>query len=408
MLWRVMEKSLEFDYFEPLVWNERNGCLVSGHLRFKVLVSMGFTRIEVIVVDYSEEIHYARMIAANRLLGEWEEAVLASLAGEIETAGIDAALAGFDHKAMMALLSAPPVEDDSESAEELVSKADLLQRKWRVEPGDLYQIDRHRLFCGDCTKRESWNTLLNGQLADAYSTDPPYNIAYDAAHGDAKKAPRTILNDDMSADHYASFLTQAFSAAFANLKPGGVFYIAHAETTSFEVRQAMRDVGFMLKQTLIWEKPHFTLGRQDYQWQHEPIFYGWKPGAGHYWQGGYRQATMLNSSASNLKKLKKKELIEIINDLHNAKEGTVVRAPKGTDSSLHPTIKPLPLIARLVWNSTKRGEIVSESFSGSGTTLVAAHVTDRRGVAIELDPKFVAVGLERLSQHGLQPEKLNG
>lgn len=410
-LWQVMVKSLEVDYFDPIVWNKRNGCLVSGHLRLKVLQEMGFTHVDVVVVDYDEVLHYARMIAANRFLGDWEEEILASLAREIEAGGLDSALAGYDHKAFMALFSCPPVLNDDEATEEMVSKAELLQEKWQVQPGDLYQIGNHRLLCGDCSSQDNWQRLLGGALADMVWCDPPYNVAYDAAQRKRNKLhasrgtkdhikPQTILNDSMPEDKYADFLKDWFSAASANSKPGAAVYIAHADSFGLPTRAAAKHAGFYIAQTLVWVKQAWTLGRQDYQWQHEPILYGWKTGAGHHWQGGFKQSTVIDDEVVLTKK-SKPELIAIINDLRNARDTTIVREPRNVVSDLHPTIKPVQLVARHVWNSSRREETVLELFNGSGTTMAACEQTGRRCVSTELDPKFVAVGLERMATLGL-------
>lgn len=417
-IWKILERSLEHAYFEPLVWNRRNGCLVSGHFRLKVLTEMGYTHVDVSVVDLDEATHYALMIAANRLLGEWEEAILASLAKDIDEAGLDAALALYDHKALMALVDCPVTEDDTDQTEELMSKAEQLLVKWRVEPGDCYQIGPHRLLCGRCESLDNWQTLLGDGQADMIWCDPPYNVAYDAAQrkrnkiktkkGEASHVkPQTILNDDLPRDEYTELLGAWFGAGSSRLKPGGAVYIAHADSFGLETRLAARTAGFNIAQCLIWVKQAWTLGRQDYQWQHEPILYGWKTGAGHHWQGGYSQATVIDHDV-DLKKLTKPELISLVNHMRNASDTTVVREPRNVCSDLHPTIKPTRLVARHIWNSSRRGDTVLELFGGSGTTMAASEQTGRRCVATELDPKFAAVILERMTTLGLGVEKLHG
>ncbi len=410
--WEILKRSLEHAYFEPLVWNRRNGCLVSGHFRWRVLSAEGYTHVDVSVVDLDEPTHYALMIAANRQLGEWEQSILASLAGEIDQAGIDAALACYDHKALMALVECPVQTDDVEETEQLVSQAEQLQEKWRVRPGDLYQVGDHRVLCGDCGSLDNWELLLPGGQADVAWWDPPYNVAYDA---NATKRRRerievpasTIENDDMPTAKYCESLRAWFGAGVAKLKPGGVVYIAHADAFTVEVRQAAAAVGIHIAQGLVWAKKDFVLSRQDYQWQHEVIIYGWRNGGRHHWQGGFTHSTVIDDS-QNLKKLSKGELITLVNHLRNSTDSTVIREPKGTGSSLHPTIKPTRLVARHIWNSSARGETVLELFGGSGTTLAAAEQTGRRCVATELDPKFVAVILERMTGLGLKAEKLHG
>lgn len=413
--WNVLRQSLDHDYFDPLVVNRRNRKLVSGHFRHPVLIDLGFTHADVSVVDYDEPTHFARMIAANQLLGDWEADLLDSLARDIEAAGLDASLAGWDEKQLASHLDGPTVDDDTPAANELVSRAEDLQREWKVSLGDLFQIGPHRLLCGDCTKPQSWRRLLGDRLADLVWTDPPYNIDYDSiqrrrielkGRASASSAPEAILNDDLTDREYELLLNACFAAAHTFVKPGGAIYVAHAEAYGLLTRQALAAAGFYVAQCLIWVKNTFTLGRQDHQWQHEPILYGWKPGAGHYWQGGFCQSTVIDDEEKALGKLGKSELITIIQTLRNARESTVIREPRNSGNLPHPTVKPLPLVARQLWNSSHKGETVLELFSGSGTTLMAAHQTGRIAVATELEPKFVAVDLQRAKDAGLSIEKI--
>lgn len=418
LVWEVMKRSLEQDYFDPLVWNERNGLLVSGHLRLKLLTEMGFSAADVSVVDYPEEVHYARMIAANRPLGEFEQAILESLAGDIEKAGIDAALAGYDHKALLALLEPAEVEDDSAQVEELVSKADVLQQKWQVAHGDIYQIGGHRLACGDCASLDTWQLLLQGRQADMVWTDPPYNVRYQDIQERRNErlrekgctphtVPLPILNDDLPDAQYAEKLRAWFAAAFEMSKPGAAIYIAHADSFRVENETSAEAAGWSIRQTIVWVKNAFTLGRQDYQWQHEPVLYGWKPGAAHHWQGGFSQSTLIDDQLE-LKGKTKAELIGLIQEMRNTLDTTVVREPRNTGNGLHPTVKPVRLVARHIWNSSRRGETVLELFGGSGTTLAACEQLGRRCVATELKPEYCAVILERLTSLGIAAEKIHG
>jgi len=415
--WEALKVSLGHDYFDPIVVNERNRTLVSGHLRHKVLMNSGFTHADVSVVDYDEPTHYARLIAANNLLGEWEDAILSALARDLEAAGLDASLAGWSEKQLAAQLDGPAVTDDTETADALVSQAEEIQTQWQVKLGDLYAIGEHRVLCGDCTLAANWQLLLGDRRADIVWTDPPYNVDYDsiqrrrielkAEQGKASHTkPEAILNDHMSDEAYLAFLTAALRSAFEFTKEGGAIYVAHADSHGLTNRLACVTAGWKIAQNLIWVKNAFTLGRQDYQWQHEPILYGWKPGAAHYWQGGFSQASVIDDEEAHLDKLAKPELIAIIQRLRNARDTTVIREPRGTGNALHPTVKPLGLVARQIWNSSQRGDVVIELFGGSGTTLIAAQETQRVCVATELDPKFCAVILERATRHGLKVEKL--
>lgn len=415
--WGAIRGSLERDYFDPLVVNTRNGQLVSGHLRHAVLLSLGYTHADVSIVDYDEETHVARLIAANTLLGEWEEELLATLASELESGGIPASLAGLTEKELASFVEGPTVVDDTATATELVSQAEDIQREWGVQLGDLYAAGEHRIFCGDCTSHASWRLLLGDRIADMVWTDPPYNVDYDsiqrrrieikAEQGKTStQKPEEILNDSLSEAAYEKLLLAAFGAASAFTKPGGVIYVAHADSYGLLTRRALSAAGFYQAQTIIWVKNAFTLGRQDHQWQHEPILYGWKQGAAHYWQGGFSRSSVIDEE-EKLDALSKPELIALCNRLRNDRDTTIVREPRGTGNTFHPTVKPLDLVARQIWNSSKRGDTVLELFGGSGTTVLAAEQTGRRAVATELEPKFCAVILERLKRHGLTVEKLS-
>jgi len=396
--WQALEKSLLADYFDPMVWNERNGMLVSGHFRHKVLTHNGYTAADVSVVDYDEETHLARLIAANQLLGDWEEELLATLASELTSAGIHAGLAGLTDKEIATLAGAPVVIDDTERAVELATKAEELDQRWRVRPGELFAIGRHRLLCGDSRGPGCWRRLLDGGQADMVWTDPPYNVAYEGGAGD-------MPNDDMDPEAYFDLLREMFSMALSVTKPGGAIYVAHADSEGLSVRRAFEEAGWFQSQTLIWAKSQFTLSRSDYQWQHEPILYGWKPGAGHYWQGGYCQASVADLTGP-LDELPKAQLLELVKSLRDAFDTTVVREPKPSLNELHPTVKPLRLVARHLWNSSRAGETVIDLCGGSGTTLMAAEQTGRRCAITELTPRYCAVILERAKEAGLPIEKL--
>lgn len=412
--WETLRVSLDHDYFDPLVLNRRNGMLVSGHLRHKVLIASGYSHADVSVVEYDEPTHLARMIAANNLLGDFADEVLSGLARDLELSGLPTALAGWDEKELASFLDGPQLgPSDDATTEVLVSEAEKLAEKWKVKSGEIWQINNHRLACGDCTQPETLEALLAGAAVDIVWTDPPYNVNYDSlqrrrAELDRERGrvsntvPQEILNDDLSDAAYEELLVKAFTNAFSFVKVGGVIYVAHADSHGLLTRRAFAAAGWRIAQNLVWVKNAFTLGRQDYQWQHEPILYGWKPGGAHYWQGGYSQATIIDDEETDLKKSSKDELVSLIQRLRNARDTSVIREPRNVSAALHPTIKPLALVARQIWNSSRPGENVLELFGGSGTTMAAAEQIGRVCYATELDPKFCAVILERMSAFGMQ------
>jgi DNA modification methylase len=227
--------------------------------------------------------------------------------------------------------------------------------------GDLFEIGQHRLLCGDSTQTDTFEKLFNGQLADLVVTDPPYNVAYEGKSKDAL----TIKNDSMSNDAFYQFLYDFYTALGSYTKAGGAWYVWHADLEGANFRLAMKNAGIMVKQCLIWVKQTMVMGRQDYQWKHEPCLYGWKEGAAHGWYSDRKQTTVLNFDRPS----------------RNAE---------------HPTMKPIPLFAYQINNSSKQGDIVADGFGGSGTTMVACHQMDRKAYLVEFDPKYCQVIIDRM------------
>lgn len=228
--------------------------------------------------------------------------------------------------------------------------------------GDVFLLGDNRLMCGDCRSKKDVITLMNGRKADMILTDPPYNVNYEGGNEDKL----TIQNDSMENDMFARFLRSCFEIMFSVLKPGGSFYVFHADSEGENFRRALREVGFKIAQCCIWVKNSLVMGRQDYQWQHEPCLYGWKPGAAHFWNSDRKQTTVWNFD-------------------------------KPQANRIHPTMKPVALMAYPICNSTKHGEIVVDMFSGSGSTIMACQQTDRIGYAMEIDPKYVAASVRRFA-----------
>lgn len=244
--------------------------------------------------------------------------------------------------------------------DEALVDADMADGKCFAKPGDLFLLGENRLLCGDCRSKKDVIALMGGRCADMVLTDPPYNVAYEGGTEDKMK----IENDSMENDLFAQFLKSVFENMYAILKPGGSFYVFHADSEGENFRRAIREANFKIAQCCIWVKDTLVMGRQDYQWQHEPCLYGWKLGAAHYWNS-------------------------------NRKQTTVWRFDKPRANRIHPTMKPVALMAYPICNSTRHGEVVVDFFSGSGSTIMACQQTDRIGYAIEIDPKYVAASVLR-------------
>ncbi len=253
------------------------------------------------------------------------------------------------------------------------------------KPGEIYELGRHRLMCGDSTSKEDMEKLMNGAKADLIVTDPPYNVDYEGSGG------KKIQNDHMENNLFLAFLTAAFSAMFTALKAGGVYYIWHADSEGVNFRQAVKNCNGIVRQCLIWVKSSLVLGRQDYQWEHEPCLYGWKEGGAHYWDGRRDLSTVIDERP-NYKKMDKDALLKEIEKLRGENiPSTIIYEDKPVRSDEHPTMKPVRLFERLIKNSSKQEDIVLDPFGGSGTTVIACAKTNRIARTMELDPKYCDV-----------------
>ncbi len=228
-----------------------------------------------------------------------------------------------------------------------------------VQPGDIFHLGNNRLMCGDCRAKQDVLALMNNRYADMILTDPPYNVDYEGGSSALK-----IENDSMENDLFARFLKQVFEVMFSIIKPGGSFYVFHADSEGENFRRSIREAGFKIAQCCIWVKDSLVMGRQDYQWQHEPCLYGWKPGAAHFWNSDRKQTTIWNFD-------------------------------KPRANKIHPTMKPVALMAYPICNSSRNGEVIVDMFSGSGSTIMACQQTDRIGYGMEIDPKYVAASVHR-------------
>lgn len=274
-------------------------------------------------------------------------------------------------------------------------------------PGEIYDLGRHRLLCGDSTDPAQVASLMAGEEADLLVTDPPYNVNYTGGTKDAM----TIKNDNLDDKQFRAFLTAAFTAFNSVLKPGGAFYIWHADSEGFNFRVAAQEAGLNTRQCLVWNKNALVLGRQDYQWKHEPCLYGWKEGAGHYWDGGRSQTTVFDETVEhNPKKMTKEELVALCQELLDERKTiktTVIDMDKPARSAEHPTMKPVKLFQKQIENSTAKNEIVLDTFAGSGTTIIACEKAGRRARVMELDPRYCDVIRKRWTrwaeENGVDP-----
>ena len=272
-------------------------------------------------------------------------------------------------------------EDDYEIPDEIETDIVL---------GDLFEIGQHRLLCGDSTDSDTVAKLMGGEKADMVLTDPPYNVDYQGGNG------RKIQNDKQGDKEFNAFLLAFHKALINHTKDGGAWYVWHIDSEGLSFRKAFTDVGLYLTQCLVWVKNTMVLGRLDYQKKHESCLYGWKPGAAHYFTSDRTNTTVIEDEI-NPRKLKKEELLKIVEEMLSDKvPTTVLKADKPHRSTEHPTMKPILLLAPLIQNSSKPGWIVVDSFIGSGSTMVAAHQLNRKCYGVEIDPKYCQVIIDRM------------
>jgi len=377
----------EFGFTNPVLIDDA-GSIIAGHGRVQAAKKLAMDEIPTITLSgLSDEQKRAYVIADNQLAlnAGWDLDLLKIEINNLADADFDLDLLGFDEEFLAGLTDEEQTEgltDEDEIPEIPDAPATVL--------GDVWVLGNHRLMCGDSTSIDEVDTLMDGGIADMVWTDPPYNVAYQG--GTADKL--TIKNDDMGDSEFREFLRDAFSAAAMATKPGGPIYIAHADSEGYNFRGAMVEGGWLFKQCIVWVKNSMVLGRQDYQWQHEPILYGWKPGSAHCWYGDFDKKTIIDDDVK-ANALSKRELIGIVNEFRNAKKTTVVREDKPHRSDIHPTMKPVALVGGLIANSSREKDIVLDLFGGEGSTLIACEKSARHCRMMELDPKYCDVIIKR-------------
>ena len=337
--------------------------VLGGNMRLSALKSLKAKDVPCIVFPEDTPIDKLKevVIKDNGSFGAWDFDQLANEWGDLPL--VDWGVPAWETEQADAPLSKDAVDDDFDESE---------VKESICKPGDLWILGEHRLLCGDSTKPDDISRLMDGELADLWLTDPPYNVAYEGK----TKDQLTIENDSKGDSEFRDFLIACYAAANANMKGGAAFYIWHADSEGYNFRSACHEVGWKVRECLIWQKNTMVMGRQDYQWKHEPCLYGWKEGASHNWYSDRKQTTLLAFD-------------------------------RPTRNAEHPTMKPIPLFAYQMCNSTKPGDLVLDSFGGSGTTLIAAEQMRRRARLMEFDPHYCDVIIARWEKFtGLKAERI--
>ena len=343
---KVASSIKNFGFKVPIVIDKDNE-IIAGHTRLKAAQKLNIKEVPCIVTNDLNEAQVKAFRVADNKVAEFSEWDLELLQSELDELGI----MDFD------------MELDSEigeTAEDDFNVEDNIPYEAVSKYGDIYELGKHRLMCGDSTKIEDVEKLMNGNKVDLLITDPPYNVVYEGKTEDRL----TIENDNMNNEEFKQFLINAFANADSVMKKGAVFYIWHAESEGYNFRGACFDIGWQIRQCLIWNKNSIVMGRQDYHWKHEPCLYGWKDGAAHLWNS-------------------------------DRKQSTVIDYDKPSRNGEHPTMKPIGLFDYQIKNNTRKGDKVLDLFAGSGTTLISCENNKRSAYCMELDPRYVDVIIKR-------------
>lgn len=366
----------EFGFTNPILIDDTGG-VIAGHGRIMGANLLKMDEVPTITLNgLTEAQKKAYVIADNKLAlnSGWDEEMLKLEIEELYQDGFDIDLLGFSDDELMDL----DIDFDGDNTTEIdESKADdvpEVEENPVIKLGDLIELGNHRLLCADSTKEEDVKKLMQGELVDQLVTDPPYNVAYEGKTKDAL----TIKNDSMDNDSFRKFLRDAFHNANMVMKEGAVFYIWHADSEGYNFRGACFDIGWKVRQCLIWKKQTMVMGRQDYHWKHEPCLYGWKEGAGHLWATDRKQTTILEFD-------------------------------RPSRNDIHPTMKPVDLIEYNIANNTKGQDVVLDLFLGSGTAIIACENLGRKARGLEYDPKYAQVIIQRWCDYtSIDTIKING
>lgn len=350
---KIKNSITEFGYVDPIIVNS-DMTIIGGHQRWSVLKALGYDEVDCVVIEIDKTKEKALNIALNKVTGEWNKELLADLIKDLQSLDYDVSMTGFEPPEIDELFndvhSKETKEDDFDVDAEL-------QNPTITKLGDVWQLGRHRLICGDATLPEVFDTLLDGKKVNLVVTDPPYNVNYSSDAG-------TIQNDNMTDNDFYNFLLASYKNMANAMADDASIYVFHADTEGLNFRKAFVDAGFYLSGVCIWAKQSLVLGRSPYQWKHEPILFGWKKNGKHKWFADRKQSTVWNFDR-----------------------------PK--KSELHPTMKPIALVAYPILNSSMTNGLVLDPFGGSGSTLIACEQTDRTCYTIEIDEKYADVIVKR-------------
>lgn len=390
----------EFGWTNPILTDGTDGIL-AGHGRVLAAQLLGLAIVPTLDVSHLTAAQRKAYVLADNKIAEnagWDLDLLKTELQDLDAQGFDLSLTGFSDKELGELMAITP-DDSDQDPDEVPDTPDIPH----TAPGDMWLLGPHRILCGDSCSIDAWDTLMGSEKADIVWTDPPYNVAYES------KLAGSIKNDDMDDAQFRQFLIDAHTCLFAVMKSGAAIYVAHADTEGLNFRAAFHAAGLKLSGCLIWRKDSLVLGRSDYQWQHEPILYGWKPGSAHKWYGGRKNTTVMElgmespfvrqADGSYAIAMGDRVLVVAADVVVEDMSTSILRHDKPKRSAEHPTMKPVALVERMLKHNARPREIVVDAFSGSGTTLMAAERLGMCARVMELDPKFVDVCVKRWQEY---------
>lgn len=381
----LIAKSIEeFGFLNPCLIDKENN-IIAGHGRVIAAKKLGWESVPCVYVEgLTEEQYRAYVLADNKLteLGEWNMDLVEEELDWLRDMDFDISLTGFD----IEFEEEPKTIVEDNFTTELPTET-------KAKMGDIYQLGNHRLMCGDSTSIDDLDKLLDGELVQCVCTDPPYNMAYEGAGGtpDSKRKSNRIKNDKMSPEEFRAFLTDVYTTMYAGMEDGASCYVFYKELGEGVFMQCMENGGIDFKQELVWVKNQLVLGGSKYQNMYEPCLFGCKGGQVKYWYGKRNQRSVIET----IDLMNEEELRDAIRKLTEAEPNDVVRERKPAVNDLHPTMKPIKLLAKLLSNSTKEGDLVLDLFGGSGSTLMACEQLGRSCRMMELDTKYIDVIIER-------------
>jgi site-specific DNA-methyltransferase (adenine-specific) len=381
---QVAKSIKDFGFRVPITINKEN-IVITGHTRLLAAKKLGMREVPVIAIeDLTDDQIRAYRLVDNKVaeIATWNYQLL-----EKELEEIDLNLDEFNFEI--------PGADSRLKDDDYKIK---LPKTPKSKLGDIYKLGNHYLMCGDSTKKEDIDKLVSGTVIDALITDPPYNVDY------KKSDLGPLANDNLTDESYLKLLSDSFAAASTVMKKGAPFYIWHADSENIIVKKACESTDWTIRQSLIWVKSNFVIGRQDYQWQHEACFYGWKNGARHYF---INDRTFSTVNYDEVKALSGTEAKKILLEYLEKKPGTVLNEDKPLKNDNHPTMKPIKLMGRQINNSTKQGESILDIYAGSGSTMIAAEQLNRKCYLMEIDPQYVDAIIDRYEKFtGNKAEKM--